>query len=166
MKITARHLELAAADYFDYRRNLIIPNVSFGLSLNYEADLIIVTKDKYLYEVEIKISIADLKKDILKKKFSTNGQYKIKKFYYLIPESLLKYRDEILNLIRPEAGLMSAKYNNYKNRFEINLINMATINKKAEKISDKEYLHLCHLAAMRIWTLKEHLNNLNSKNEA
>ena len=158
MKVTARHLELAAANYFDYRQKLIVPNVGYGLGLSYEADLIVVTKDKYLYEVEIKTTIADLKKDVIKKKFNTNGQYKIKKFFYLIPESLLKHKEKILDLIKPDAGLLVASYNNYSSKFEVSVVRVAWTNKYALKISDDEYLHLCHLAAMRIWTLKEHLN--------
>jgi hypothetical protein len=45
----------------------------------------------------------------------------------------------------------------------IDIIRVAHINKIAKKITNKEYLKLCELGAMRIWTLKKKLNNKQNK---
>lgn len=46
---------------------IVIPNVSWSYLL-WEADLVSVTKARYLYEFEIKISHADFKADFTKRK--------------------------------------------------------------------------------------------------
>jgi len=62
--MNAKEVELAVANYFGIRQHLIVPNVMWGFTgLNYEADLVIVTKAGYAKEVEIKVSRADLIKD-------------------------------------------------------------------------------------------------------
>ena len=63
---TLYEMECAVARYMDFRTNLVVPNVSWGFEVH-ECDLLIVTKTGYAYEVEIKRSKADLKKDIEKK---------------------------------------------------------------------------------------------------
>lgn len=52
----------ALANHFGIVDNLIIPNYSTGLT-GYEADLIVVRKSNWAIEVEIKISIADLRSE-------------------------------------------------------------------------------------------------------
>jgi len=160
MKTNATHLEILAAKHFGFRQNLIVPNVSFGFDLSYEADLIVVRPSRRAIEIEIKVSIYDLRADLKKKKFQYPSRFH--QFYYLIPQEMEKYKDEILNIINPNAGLMISKSkirmhdNGYASNFKfIEIIRPAKINKNARKISDKEYLKLCELAAMRIWTLKE-----------
>jgi hypothetical protein len=175
MKVTAQCLEITAALHFDYRRNLIVPNVSYGMGIGYEADLVIVSKSHYATEIEIKISIYDLRNDLKKRKFHPylNWLNRFRQFYYLIPEEMLKYQDEILNIILPSAGLMVRKHRVVEDRYTgkisleyyIETVRAAKINTKAMKLSDIEYLHLCHLAAMRIWTLKIHLRKARKKNE-
>lgn len=45
---------------------LIIPNVKDGFFGKREADLLVITPSNYLFEIEIKISMADLKKMVKK----------------------------------------------------------------------------------------------------
>lgn len=59
-------IEVALAQYFGYRANVIVPKVSWGL-LNHEADLLIMNKTGYLTEIEIKRSWADFLADFRKK---------------------------------------------------------------------------------------------------
>lgn len=164
MKTNATHLEISAAKHFGFRQNLIVPNVSWGFGLGYEADLVVVRPSRRAIEIEIKVSIYDLRKDLQKNKFRIDS-LRFHQFYYLIPQEMEKYTDEILNIINPSAGLMIRKSekrtrNGYIAGFNfIDIIRPAAINKQARKISDKEYFKLCELAAMRIWSLKEALNN-------
>lgn len=67
----------------------IIPNVSWSW-LNWEADLISITKAHYMHEYEIKISLSDFKADFHKRKhhyFRNNyGTRKPNYFWYVSPE--------------------------------------------------------------------------------
>ena len=67
MKITTHKIEVALANHFNYRLNLIVPNISWGAFIWHECDLFIVSKAGYCTEIEIKISKSDLKKDFEKK---------------------------------------------------------------------------------------------------
>lgn len=63
--------EIAGAivtDLFHFRRNLIVSNVAWGM-LPWEADLLVMSNAGYVSEIEIKTSIADLKRDPKKRKF-------------------------------------------------------------------------------------------------
>ena len=65
MKITTPEMECRLADYFGYRKNLIVPNVYWGLDMH-ECDLLVLSQAGYATEIEIKISIADLRADAKK----------------------------------------------------------------------------------------------------
>jgi hypothetical protein len=71
----AIHVELAVASYFGIRRHLIVPNVSWGLGLRHECDLLIVRESGFAAEVEIKVSKSDLKKDVEKRKWAMAERY-------------------------------------------------------------------------------------------
>ena len=67
--MNAREIEYHVSNYFDVLRNICVPNVSHGFNGLWESDLLIVTKARYLYEVEIKTSVADLRKDLKKNRW-------------------------------------------------------------------------------------------------
>lgn len=138
-------IELLIANYFNKRLNMIIPNISWGLGLH-ECDILIITKDNYCYEIEIKTSKADLKKDA--KKYHRHYNEKIKKLYFAIPESLI----ESIDLIPERAGILICSD-------RVKVLRRAKIN-KAIKLTDKEVLHAGKLASMRIWNLKKKLKLL------
>ncbi len=77
MSVKILDIECALATYFDPRRNLIVPNVWWGMGLNHECDLMVMTRSGYVYEVEIKTSKADLVRDL--KKPHGHGDDKIRK---------------------------------------------------------------------------------------
>ena len=66
MTITTPEMEIALAREFNYNQNLIVPCVGNGLNIH-ECDLLILTNHNYATEIEIKVSIADLKKDLDKR---------------------------------------------------------------------------------------------------
>jgi hypothetical protein len=51
-------MEVELGRYFNYRQNIIVSNVSWGLGIH-ECDLLIITKSGYATEVEIKVSLSD-----------------------------------------------------------------------------------------------------------
>lgn len=88
---------------YPYRRWLVVPNVSWGF-LNWEADLVAVSQSGWMHEIEIKVSVSDLRRDLDKNKFKspykclyseemktrpTPGTSKyIHQFWYAMPEAI------------------------------------------------------------------------------
>lgn len=163
MTITAAEIELALMTYFDTSRNFIIPNISNGFrGMNYEIDLMIVTRARYAYEVEIKISASDLKRD--QKKWKWNyciDQHYFKKSYFAIPADLTEYQE----FIPAHAGIIAVEYRGSP-RFWWNctVVREPTPDKLAKKVSDSEYAHLGELAMLRMWDLKCNVRDLAHKN--
>ncbi len=89
----AETIALTLARNIDFQRNLIVPNISHGFVSWGEMDLLVVSASGYLTEYEIKISIADLKREWGKKRW-TNPMSRERftrriKFYYIaIPAKL------------------------------------------------------------------------------
>lgn len=110
--MNTKEVELAVVNYFGARKNLIVPNVSWGFKgLHYEADLVVISKSGYAIEIEIKVSRADLIKD--KKKWHSHDCKKFKKLYFAIPKKLLKDIEHI-----PEkAGILVCERIEHGNNF-------------------------------------------------
>lgn len=80
------------------------PNIKKGLG--WEADLLILNRDRTLEEVEIKISIQDFNLDNKKDKhklFKSGKGSKISKFWYAVPE---KIATPVARLLPDYAGLL------------------------------------------------------------
>ena len=143
MKITTLEMEVALARYFGVRQNLIIPNIGWGIGIH-ECDLFLLTPSGYGWEIEIKISKADLFKD----KHKRHGHFstKIKYLYFAIPDYLEKYISEI-----PErAGIIIVKSKNWqckKTREPQKNTNY--------KYTTEERFQIARLGALRIWGFKE-----------
>ncbi len=141
--MTSTDIERAVAKYFNFRVNLIIPRVSWGFNIH-ECDLLIMTKSGYLYEVEIKVSRADLIRD----SFKSHGHLssKIKKLYFAMPEDILGIERKYI----PErAGILSISFGT----LYVNIIREAET-QKTEPLTIKERYKLARLGAMRIWRCK------------
>ena len=138
---TTIDLEIAVADYFGIRQNLIVPNISWGMGIH-ECDLLIVTGSGFAYEIEIKISKSDLIKDKLK--YHKHFSEKIKKLYFAIPKKLEPFIEHIPDL----SGIIIVDNNgNCK-------ITREAKTKGNYKFSEKERLRVARLGTMRIWGLK------------
>ena len=150
-------LELLVVDYFGIRTHLIVPNVFWGFGLDYEADLVVVTRAKCAYEVELKVSRADLIADS-KKRIHHNGSM-FKGLWFAMP-------DPIYNpaLVPERAGVLlvydhewNCPYTGKKQITE----NQVRIERKPQltnvKLTDAQYIKLLELMAMRTWKLKSKL---------
>ena len=153
-------IEIAVARHFNYRTNLIVPNVYWGLRFDYELDLIIVYQSHYASEVEIKISISDLKAE-KRKRPGAHYSNKIRRLYFAVPYNL---KDKSMALIPEKAGLLSV--NIVKGFWVVSLEKAPRINKSARKLEEREVNKLRELAAMRIWNLKEALLKEKRKRES
>lgn len=158
MKIHAGEVELAVVALIDYRKNTIVPNVSWGLGFNHECDMLVLDDQDRFTEIEIKISASDLKADFKK----THGHKSniISRLIYAMPIGLCeKYQ----NLIPGHCGIIAVR--------EV-MIGTRTFNKAEwfrrckhdktkEKPSPKTIRKFMELGCMRIWSLKNHNNNKN-----
>lgn len=148
--MTTHEIEIAMAKHLGYLRNIIVYNVR-GV-ITHECDLLSVTPAGNATEIEIKVTKHDLINDKLK--WHGHRSDKIKYLYFAIPESLLPYEEHI----PARAGIFVLRRNKYyKTKFHITKYRKAETNKTARKFTAAEMVKLGHLAAMRIWVLKEKL---------
>ncbi len=149
-------IELALAQYFGYRANVIVPKVSWGL-LNHEADLLIMNKTGYLTEVEIKRSWADFLADF--RKSHTHDDSMVSWFYYAVPASIADKCLAKLAEIDPQGkwGLISYGGDRFGECWPdtIKLPSNSTRHQPAKKLSIEEQFKLARLGAMRTWSLKD-----------
>jgi hypothetical protein len=150
--VTARDIEVAVSNHFDYRRNLIVPNVSSGLGIH-ECDLLILSDAGYATEVEIKISRGDLLRD----KAKDHGHHSdiIKAFWFAVPEALSDYA---LARIPEEAGLLAvrdcADAQVSYSRHRVHVVRPAVIRQHSRAFTSAERYQLARLGLMRYWTLR------------
>ena len=148
--MTSRDIEISLAWYFDYRQNIIIPNVSWGLFHNMEVDLLMIRPSNYATEIEIKISASDIKADL--KKGHDHKSKLIRQTYFAVPMNLVDNPN-----IPMHFGVLGIDENS-PIRYSVKLIRAAKVNKDSRKLTNDELLKLGRLASMRIWSLKEKLN--------
>jgi len=152
MKMNSNNIEWAVAKFFNYRSNIIVPNIHWGAGLH-ECDVLIIQKSKFAIEVEIKISIADLKADFKKKHGHISEQ--IKYLYYAIPERLY---EKALPLIPLEAGILTittsepAEFSDDKTTYYHAHIKRKAKQKKVfRKMTDDEVINIARLGCIRMW---------------
>jgi len=154
--MNTQKLEVLVAEFFGIRANLIIPNVSWGFDLLYEADLVVVTRSRYAYEIELKVSKSDLKAEKNKRAFAHNADC-FKRLYFAMPEDI--YEPE---LVPEHAGVLLARHipartdclHPYPEQWRI-IQERKPENKNAEKLTDERYVKLLELCAMRMWAIKK-----------
>jgi hypothetical protein len=167
---TCLEMEVCVARKFNIRQCIIVPNISWGLQIH-ECDLLIVSKSGYATEVEIKISLADLKKDANKKHAHTSQ--KIKYLYFAIPEKLLPY----IEYIPAHAGIFVLKRGKYNyGKYSDSPLEYSYVEKVREPqknphsraLFPNEITDVMRLGCMRIWRLKqtvlEHAKNKKNGN--
>jgi len=157
-------IEIALVKKFDCRRNLIVPNVSWGflydesLGRHYEADLLVVSKAGYVIEIEIKTSKADLIRDKLKK--MRHDSNKIKYLYFAVPENIV---DVCFEHAPEKAGIIVVRETGMPKKFRQKKCSVLRKPKMIGryKILESERYQLMRLLCMRIWNLKKKLANEN-----
>lgn len=158
-EVKTPELERLVVEHFNYRRNLIVPNVFWGWGLNYEADLVVVTQAGYAAEVELKVSKSDLRADA--KKRHSHDAAVFKRLWFAMPEDIFEE-----SLVPDRAGVLLAREQTAKRRYgrqakkispvgwELRVHRKPT-DTKAKAIDDVRRLKLAKLGCMRVWKLKE-----------
>ncbi len=165
--MTTLEVELHLMKHFDFRRNLIVPNVTHRSQLvRFETDLLILSKSNYAHGIEIKVSLQDFKKDFEKDHIDVlnhrNETYKekgferfykhLKYFSYAFPEKLLEFA---INNVDERFGLFSVR--EVKNDFGKRVVVDEVRKPKTlffNKWTNDKRMKLMHLGCMRIYNFK------------
>lgn len=161
--LTLAQIELGIANYFNYRTNIVVPNVSWGL-LNHEADLIVMSNAGYLTEIEIKRSWSDFLADF--RKSHTHDDDLISWYYYAVPKSISQKCRERLSEIDPRKKWGLLEYSEFDGWCYVDLVyypNNKTEHLTRKKLSSKDQFQFARLGAMRTWSLKNKIIKFESK---
>jgi hypothetical protein len=160
----------ALAHYFDWQRNFLMPEYEIGG----RADLVVITRARYVTEVEIKVTLADWRADAKKPKWSKKPpkvdhlpewqrpyelqshenllrrRAHVSRFFYAIPESLA---DKIPADLPEGVGIVVA-YNdpNYSrwNGDRVRILREA-VRRKSTPMSEDELARLMVTCYYRYW---------------
>lgn len=150
-------IQRALAVWINYRRHFCLTNVNGGLGFwsRGEMDFIAVTGAGYVVEIEIKCTLADLRREwrnpnkIDKHRRVTTATKGIRRYFICTPQKIaVKARAEIeAEPLLAYAGILSV-------HDELNYVKVVRPAKNlptARKLEPDEYLKLAHLAMMRFW---------------
>lgn len=155
-KISTLEIEMAVARHFGWRQNIIVPNVSWGLTNMHECDMLVIRcKSHIAIEIEIKITKQDLIKDSTKNHHHYDER--ISELYFAIPYYLY---DSCFNLIPDYAGILVCGQPIVKGAYEsdyfpVHLKRHAKVHKFIHSMTDDEVYQIARLGTMRIWNLKK-----------
>lgn len=169
MKWTETGIARALAQQHFKRRYLcLVPNCNWTGS---ECDLLAVTENMRIIDVEIKISRSDLKADAKKEKwwarrwnwpFTAGGRQhgapapdmrlshpaKVWKHYYAMPADI--WKDELLDaLASPESGVLLLS--DHDGELRINVRRHAKPARNADVLTPAQAIDIARLACLRMW---------------
>jgi hypothetical protein len=125
--MNSEEIKAYVAGHFRYEKQCDL--ICFEAAVNFGelSDVLVVTDARRLYEIEVKISITDLKRDVDKRKhtafrdglssYDTGGRYfppgtfihkqPVNRFYFAVPQEIWVPAEEIIERLYPYAGLLS-----------------------------------------------------------
>ena len=148
-KLKTIDMETALARHFNPLINLIVPNISWGM-FNHECDLLVVTKAGYAWEIEIKISLSDLKKDKLKRHNHQDHFNRIKYLYFALPYYLEKHIEHVPK----RAGIIIVGKDLFCRKIK------KPVKNSDYKFTAEDRYKVARLGAIRVWSLKGLLRNV------
>lgn len=154
------------AGHFDARRNLVVPNVSWGFFAGYEADLVIVTPSGYLTEIEIKRSWGDFLADFRKRFYHDDPR--IARFFYAVPECMYgPCREYVETLVGEGSPLVRDRvpgfvvYRTPSEPKYRRVTEMGGFSRRTpagvQKLTGEEMYQLARLGTLRYWSLLDKL---------
>lgn len=154
-------IEYELLKYFDFRKNIIVTNVTPLSSLvAFEVDMLILSKSRYATGVEIKITKQDLRNDLKKKHIATFNKpqarkhyfKKLKYFYYAVPKELEK---EAIKQIPKAFGLIIIDE-------KITIVQKPSLLSNT-KWDERSVLKLYRIGMMRIYRLTKAITKMIEK---
>lgn len=164
-----------ALQIFNRQHLVVVPNCNWT---GYECDLLVVTQDLRIIDVEVKISRADFKADAKKDKWwhrhgwqhyqaspppATPRQWppKVWKHYYALPAEI--WKAEMVEFINPNSGILLLREGRSSIPVIVDVERRVKANKDAEKISAAAAVDIARLASLRMWEAYEALRKHQSK---
>ncbi len=161
-------LEVAVYNHYWRKTFAILDKIYIG---SHECDILLIQNNQYITEVELKISIQDLKRDFKKKVYNDHPIFKswkiektkknikklIRKKYYCVPKEL--YNKHILlieELIPKEHGILLGFKSKNGNLCIIEK-RKPQINITATKLINSELINLLRCQTHRIWRIRKNL---------
>lgn len=157
---------------FERKHLLLVPNCKWPGS---ECDLLAITSNLRVIDIEIKISRADLKADAKKDKWFHQWDWKIDgpyndgprrprewparvwKHYYCLPRAI--WKDNLYQHINPVSGLLLIQ--DRDDGILVKVERRAKPDTKADRITAEDAIEIARLASLRMWdayaTLDMHL---------
>jgi hypothetical protein len=154
--ITTPEIEVAIAEMFDLRKNIIVPNIQAGMQLH-ECDVLMYRPTGYGVEFEIKLTKSDLMKD-----FSKDHHHEselIKEVYYAVPANIVSV---CLQVLPKTFGIIVAR-RGADMEIVTEIVRPSIENADARKWTAEEAFKLAKLGNMRWPKLKRELNTLRRK---
>lgn len=157
---------LLATEFFQRKYLVMVPNCNWT---GHECDVLAVTENLRIIDIEIKISRSDLKADAKKDKWwirhwghwnPAAGAYtsppptprthprKVWKHYYCLPRDI--WKDELLDSMPSKASGVLLVYEN-RGRLFYEVKRRATPDKNADRIKPEDAVNLARLASLRMW---------------
>lgn len=139
----------ALAWSFDWSRNTVFPNIYM---CGGEMDLAVITPAGYLWEFEIKLTLADWKADANKSKWRHPSRKYISRFYYAVPEGMA---EKVPDFVPESTGLIEFVYLKGRGEWRPSEVRKAT-GKRGEKVSDIMLKKIMEKAYYRFWGQRWH----------
>lgn len=157
----------ALADHFERKFLVMVPKCGWT---GHECDILAVTQNLRVIDIEVKISRADLKADADKAKWFHRWNYRIDgpqhedaklrkrlwpkkvwKHYYCLPAAI--WKDDLLaSLPSPHSGvLLINETGGHRNSFSLYAKRAARSCRDAEPISPEDAVDIARLASLRMW---------------
>ena len=158
MDLTTLDMEIAMIKEFNPRQNIVVPNVSWSMFNRMECDLVVLSKDNYATEIEIKITKSDLKADA--KKRHEHKHPLLARNFFAVPYHL---EDVALETIPEHCGLyvitpVTYRHGSMHTRHAVTLVRRAKRNKDAIQWTADKRCKLARLGTLRILGLKQTIN--------
>jgi hypothetical protein len=144
--MTARDIELSLATWmFPYWKWLIVSR-TYQI-VGHECDILAVTQAGYAHEVEIKVSLSDVKADLKKEHRHGDGDNRIKCFWFALPADLIEKAEPF---IPQRAGIiLISHYGDCGERAKI--YRKPTVNRQALPWSFNDRFILARAGLFRYW---------------
>ena len=155
MKWTERKMQIALTSrgcLFFFRRYAVVPNVSWGIGLSHEADLLCLSAAGVFHEVEIKVTLADLRAE--RNKRHTHYNKYIRHLWFAIPDTI----DIDAVKIPDYAGLVVVSMYDVRGKdfFKTKIIRRPRPKRRKgaiyEKPSERMIEKFLRLGVMRMWS--------------
>lgn len=165
---------------FRHKCLVMVPNCSWPGN---ECDLLVLTTNLRVIDVEIKISRADLKADAKKDKWFHAWDWRIDgplgrdgerrrrawprnvwKHYYAMPKDI--WKPELLDVIPATSGVLLMFEHGHERRLMITVERMAKPNRDCGRVSAEDAVDIARLASFRMWDAYETIERLTAERMA